>query len=100
MIDPINAASPAPNAFPDVTNSNTDDSKKSSAITEEDQNGGIDVSTQKIDTPKSPIPHEENSNVEAEEKSHIVSAQRDNEANAKSPEVQNELGGTILDILA
>lgn len=71
MIDGINAATPVPNALPDADNSNNDVQKA----------------------------QEEVSNVQTEETDRMESAQRDNEANAKPPEAQNETSGTILDIL-
>ena len=116
MIDGTYAASLALNAFSkslavasnNVANMNTDGYKKSRAILQENQNGGVEISIQKIDTPGSPIPCEETSdsqikeasNVDlAEEMVHIISAQRGHEANVKSLEAQNELRGTILDIV-
>lgn len=116
MIDGTYAASLALNAFSkslavasnNVANMNTDGYKKSRAILKEGKNGGVEVSTQKIDTPSSLIPHEEashgqvneRSNVDlAEEMVHMMLAQRGYEANVKSLEVQNELNGTILDII-
>lgn len=92
-----------------VANMNTNGFKKSRAILEEGQNGGIEVTIQKIDTPGSPISHEEGpcvqgketSNVDlAEETIHMILAQTGLEANLISLEVQNELEGTILDIIA
>jgi len=116
MIDGTYAASSALNAFSkklavvsnNVANMNTDGYKKSRAVLKEGQNGGVEVSTQKIDTPGSLIPYEEGSNVQvketsnvdlAEEKVHMISAQRGHEANVKSLEAQNELRETILDIV-
>jgi len=116
MTDGVYAATSALNAFSkslavasnNVANMNTDGYKKTRAILQDDQNGGVKVSTQKIDTPGSLIPDEEASNVQiketsnvdlAEEMVHIMSAQRGHEANAKSLEVQNELCETILDIV-
>ena len=43
--------------------------------------------------------NEKGSNAETEETAQVESAQRGNEANAKSPADQNESRGTILDIL-
>ena len=91
-----------------VANSHSDEYKKSRAILEEGQNGGVNVSIQKVDTPGSLIAREgssgvqtvETSNVDlAEETVHMMLAQRGYEANAKSVAVQNELLGTILNIL-
>ena len=116
MIDRIFAASSALNAFSkkvavvsnNVANMNTDGCKKSRTILEEGQNGGVEVSIQRIDTPENPIPHEEGANVRTEENSNVdlaeemvnmIFAQRAHEANIKSIEAQNELEGTIVDIL-
>jgi len=91
-----------------VANSNTDGFKKSRAILEEGHNGGVEVSIQKVDTPGSPIPHEEGSRVQTEESSNVdlpeemaqmIVAQQGHEANQKSLKAQDELLGTILDIV-
>jgi flagellar hook protein FlgE len=116
MIDGTYAASLALNAFSkslavtsnNVANMQTNGYKKSRAILKEGQNGGVEVSTQKIDTPGSLIPYEEvshgqekeTSNVDlAEEIIHMMLAQRGYEANTKSLEVQNEMHDTIIDIV-
>jgi len=93
MVDPINAATPAPNAFPDVENNNNGQKNQreiSNVQTEETSN---------VNSIGKAENNEKVSNAQAKETDHTESAQRDNEANAKSPEVQNELSGTILDIL-
>jgi flagellar hook protein FlgE len=91
-----------------VANSHSDGYKKSRAVLEEGQNGAVNVSIQKVDTPGSLIAREgssgvqtvETSNVDlAEETVHMMLAQRGYEANTKSVAVQNELLGTILNIL-
>lgn len=116
MIDGKYAASLALKAFSksldvtsnNVANINTDGYKKSKAILQEDKNGGVKVSIQKIDTLENPIPFEEasddqikeSSNVDlAEEMVQMMSSKRGHKANAKSLEMQNELIGTILDIV-
>lgn len=91
-----------------VANINTDGYKKSRAILQEGQNGGVEVSIQKIDTPGSLIPHEECSRIQtketsnvdlAEETVHMILSQRGHEANLKSLIAQDELRGTILEIV-
>ncbi len=91
-----------------IANINTDDYKKSRAILEERQNGGVDVSIQEIDTPGSPVPYEEGSNIQAQETSNVdlgeeivqmMLTQRGYEANLKSLQVQDEMRGTVLDIV-
>jgi len=116
MIDGTNAALSALDSFSkkmavvsnNVANINTDGFKKSRATLKEGQNGGVELSIQKVDTPGSPIPHEEGSRVQTEETSNVdlaeemvqmALAQRGHEANQKSLEAQNELRGTILDIV-
>ena len=116
MIDGTYAASLALKAFSkslavtsnNVANMNTNGYKKSRAVLQEGQNGGVEVSIQKIDTPGSPIPFEEasdgqvreTSNVDlAEEMVHMMLAQRGHEGNVKSLQAQDELIGTILDIV-
>ena len=116
MIDGTYAASLALNAFSkslavasnNVANMNTDGYKKSRAVLKEGQNGGVEVSIQKIDTPGSPIPYEEESDFQvketsnvdlAEEMVHMMLAQRGHAGNVKSIQAQDELIGTILDIV-
>ena len=99
-----------------VANSNTDDYKKSRAVLEEGLNGGVEVSIQKIDTPGTPVSYEDNntvgaegassaqtketSNVDlAEETVQLITAQRGHEANLTSIKVQDEMQGSIIDIL-
>ena len=93
MMDGIHAASSAPNVFPNVDNSNDDGQKNqeevSNAQAEETSNVNL---TEKAEH------NEKSSNAQAEETDHMESAQRDNEANAKSPADQNESRGTVLDI--
>ena len=91
-----------------VANMKTDGFKKSRAILEEGGNGGIEVTIQKIETPGSPSSYEgstevqrkETSNVDlAEESIHVIVSQRGFESNLVALEVQNELRGTVLDII-
>jgi len=94
MIDGINAATPAPNALPNVENNDNDGQENQKEIsnvqTEETANVN---STSKAEA------NEKGSNAQAEETDRMESAQRDNQANAKAPAAQDELRGTILDIL-
>ncbi len=88
MIDEINAATPAPNAFPN-------DVQK----TQEEVSNVQAEETSKVNSTEKAERHEKSSNAQAKETDHMESAQRDNEANAKSPTAQNESLGTIVDIL-
>jgi len=131
MIDGNYAALSALDAFSkkaavvsnNIANMNTDGYKKSRAILKEGQNGGVEVSIQEIDTPGSPILHEEDSNIQTEEASNVnpageaehneetsnvdpaeetvqmIMAQRGYEANLKSLATQNEMQEAILDIM-
>ena len=116
MIEGTSAALSALDAFSkkvavvanNVANMNTDGYKKRRAILNEGKNAAVEVLIQKIDTPGTPKPQEEGSNVQTEETSnvdlaeemiHLTLAQRGYEANLKSLEAQNELKGTVLDIL-
>jgi len=80
MINSVNAATPAPNAFPDVENNNNDVQKNQEEV--------------------SNVQTEKSSNAQAEETDHTESSQRDNEANANPPAAQDESHGTIVDILS
>jgi hypothetical protein len=94
MVDLINAATPAPNAFPDVENNNNG---------QKNQEEISDVQTEETSHVNSIGEAENNekvSNAQAKETDRRESAQRDNEANAKSPAAQDESRGTIVDILS
>ncbi len=88
MIDEINAATPAPNAFPNDVQKTQEE--VSNVQAEETSNIN---STEKVEH------NEKSSNAQAKETDHMESAQRDNEANEKSPTAQNESLGTIVDVL-
>ncbi len=83
MVDATHAASSALDAFSkslavtsnNIANMNTDGYKKSRATLQEGQNGGVEVSIEKIDTPGSPIPHEEDPDVQTEESPNADSAE-------------------------
>jgi len=86
MVDPINAATPAPNAFPNVENNN--DGQKNQEETSNVNSIGKAENNEKV------------SNAQAKETDRMESAQRDNDANAQSPAAQDESRGTILNILS
>ena len=88
MIDEINAAMPAPNAFPD-------DVQK----TQEEVSNVQAEATSNINSTEKAEHNEKSSNAQAKETDHMESAQRDNEANEKSPTAQNESLGIIVDVL-
>lgn len=94
MVDPINAATPAPDAFPNVGNNNNGQKNQediSNVQTEETSNvNSIGKAENK----------EKVSNAQAKDTDHMESAQRDNEANAKPPAAQDKSRGTIVDILS
>jgi len=101
MIDGSYAALSALDAFSkkaavvsnNIANMHTDGYKKSRAILEEGQNGGVEVSIQKIDTPGSPLPYEEGFNVQAEEASNVDPAgeadHNEEAANVRAEETSN-----------
>jgi len=94
MVDLINAATPAPNAFPDAENNNN---------VQKNQEEISNVQTEETSNVNSIGKAENNkkvSNAQAKETDHMESAQRDNEANSKSPAAQDESRGTIVDILS
>lgn len=88
-----------------VANVNTDEYKRTTATIVEDRNGLPEVSTRTIDTPGSLIQEtdgslRELSNVElAAEFPRMIISQRGYEANIRALETQNEMIGSILDIL-
>ncbi len=88
MIDEINAATPAPNAFPNDVQKTREE--VSNVQAEETSNVN---STEKAER------NEKSSNAQAEETDHMEPAQRDNEANEKSPTARNVSRGTIVDVL-
>jgi len=108
MMNGIDAALSALNAFSkkvavtsnNVANLNSDGYKKSRAVLQEGENGGVEASIRIIDAPGNPIPYEGDSDVDlAEEAVNMITARRGYEANIKSIEAQVELEETIVDIL-
>ena len=91
MISGINAATPAPNAIPNVDEGNNkvqeNQEEVSNVQTEETSNVN---STEKAEH------NERNSNAQAED--HTESVQGGHEADTKAPADQNESRGTALDV--
>lgn len=93
------------NVAGNVANANTDGYRKTTATIVEDRNGLPEVSSRTIDTPGSLIQEtdgtlRELSNVElAEEFPQMMISRRGYEANIKALKTQNEMIGSILDIL-
>jgi flagellar basal body rod protein FlgG len=88
-----------------VANVNTDEYKKTVATITEDKNGLPELNTEKIETP-GPVIQEtdsvlrELSNVElAQEFPRMMISQRGYEANIKALKVQDEMIGTLLDMI-
>jgi len=94
MMDGIHAASPAPNVFPNIDNSNDDGQKN-----QEEVSNAQAEETSNVNSTEKAERNEEGSNVQAEERDRAESAQSGREADANSPAAQNEPPGTILDIL-
>ncbi len=91
-----------------IANASTNGFKKSGAVLEEGQNGAVEVSIQEIDTGDSSISGEGDSAEQTENTSnvdivketvHMVTAQLGYGANLRSLRTQEELQGSILDIL-
>ena len=91
-----------------IANVNTTDFKKSRTEFEETDRGGVTVSISRVETPGNPLPPDEilagdhqMSNVGLEEELvDLITTQYGFEANAKTLQTQEELQGTLLDILA
>ena len=91
-----------------IANVNTTDFKKSRTEFEETSHGGVTVSISRIETPGNPLPPDEviggdhqMSNVGLEEELvDLITTQNGFEANTKTLQTQEELQGTLLDILA
>jgi flagellar basal-body rod protein FlgC len=91
-----------------IANVNTADYKKGRADFEEMTHGGVTVTISRIETPGNPLPPDEvigashqMSNVGLEEELvELITTQYGFEANAKTLETQEELQGSLLDILA
>jgi len=91
-----------------IANVNTTDFKKSRAEFEETSQGGVTVTISRIETPGNPLPPDEviggdhqMSNVGLEEELvDLITTQYGFEANTKTLQTQEELQGTLLDMLA
>ena len=91
-----------------VANINTDDFKKSRALLQEETNGEVTVDIQKIETPGVPIVYTEGeektstetSNVDyTEETVSMITTSRGFEANLKVIQTEDEMLGSLLDII-
>jgi flagellar hook protein FlgE len=90
-----------------VANIDTDGFKKSRAIFEEASPSGVTVQINRIESPGSPIPSEdetgeprESSNVAVEEEMvNLITTRHGYTANLKTIKVEEELLGTLLDVL-
>jgi flagellar hook protein FlgE len=116
MVPAINSALSALGAFGeevDVTannlaNVNTEGFKKSRAIFQEANQSGVTVTVSRVDTPGAPIPSEdgtgkmkESSNVDAaEEIVNLETAKYGFQANLKTIKTDEEMLGSLFDILA
>jgi len=91
-----------------IANVNTDGFKKSKVEFEENAVGGVMVNIQKIETNGNPIQHKEGekeihsetSNVDyAEETVNMITANTGFEANLKALQTEDEMLGSLLDII-
>ncbi len=90
-----------------IANLNTDGFKKSQAVFEEADSSGVIVSISKVNTPGAPIPSEdgtekprESSNVDlAEEIVNLKTTKHGFEANLKTLKAQDEMLGSLFDIV-
>jgi flagellar basal body rod protein FlgG len=90
-----------------IANLNTDGFKKSRAVLQEADSSGVIVSISKVNTPGAPILSEdgtgevrESSNVDlAEEIVNLQTAKRGFEANLKTLKAEDEMLGSLFDIL-
>ena len=91
-----------------VANSATEGFKKKRAALQEGQNGGVSVSAQTICARGGIVSRHQDDDVDLAETSNVDigeeivqmnAAQRGHEANLKTLDVQNELLGTVLDIM-
>jgi flagellar hook protein FlgE len=90
-----------------IANLNTDGFKKSRAILEEADSSGVVVSISKVNTPGAPVPSEdgtgklrESSNVDlAEEIVNLQTTKHGYQANLKTLKAEDEMLGSLFDIL-
>ncbi len=116
MVPAINSALSALGAFGkklevtanNIANVNTESFKKSRAIFQEADQSGVTVTVSKVNTPGAPIPPEdgsgkmnESSNVDpAEEIVNLLTTQLGFQANLKAIMADEEMLGSLYDILA
>ena len=91
-----------------IANVNTDEFKKQRALLHEDDSGGIRVEVDKVDTPGYPketvvggkVIQSETSNVDlAEEMTETIPTQAGYDANLKAIQTEDEMMGTLLDVV-
>ncbi len=91
-----------------LANVNTEGFKKSRAIFQDANESGVTVTLSRVDTPGAPIPSEdgtgkmkESSNVDpAEEIVNLITTQHGFQANLKTIKTDEEMLGSLFDILA
>ncbi len=116
MISSLNASISGVKAFQqklnvtsnNIANVNTDEFKKQRALLHEDDNGGVRVEIDKVDTPGYPketvvdgeVTKAESSNVDlAEELTETIPTQAGYDANLKVIKTEDEMVGSLLDIV-
>ena len=116
MIPSVNSAISALQAYKsklrvtanNIANVNTDEFKKSRATLREGNSGGVEVNVHRVNTPGLPykefegdqLTEKESSNVILEEEiPQMMVTQRTYEANLKVLQTQNEMLGSVLDIM-
>ena len=91
-----------------IANANTNDFKKSKASFEETSPAGVKVTISQVETPGTPLPPDEvigegheMSNVSMEEELvDLITTRHAFAANIKTIQTENEMQGTLLDIIA
>ncbi|MCU0555295.1 MAG: flagellar basal body protein [Syntrophales bacterium] len=91
-----------------LSNANTQDFKKSRASFEETEPAGVKVTISRVETPGTPLPADEilgegheMSNVSVEEELvDLIATRHAFAANVKTIQAEDEMQGTLLDILA
>ena len=116
MISPISSSISALSAFGkklgvianNIANVNTEGFKKSRAIFNEGSHGGVQVSINRVDTPGYPIMDEDTGEMTDKETSNVglieeipqlIMAKRGYQANLKTVKAQDEMLGSLIDIL-
>ena len=91
-----------------IANVNTHDFKKSRAVFEETSPAGVKVTISRVETPGTPLPHDdaigdghEMSSVSLEEELvDLITTQHTFTANIKTLQTEDEMQGALLDIIA